>query len=449
MQQQKIYCSQIMKTVPSSLLYRKHLPILCSLFLISLILVSCVQNKTDNRILNIWVHTGSEAENQTIATQVKRFNQSENEIKVALTFIPFASYNSQVQAAALSRDLPDILEFDGPFVYNYVWQRNLIPINDIISPTVQDDLLPSIIEQGTYHNRLYSVGIFDSGLGIYGNRKQLEAAGVRIPENNTDAWTVEEFNQVLAKLAKKDPNQDGHVLDLKLNYTGEWFTYGFAPIIHSAGGSLLNARGDSFQANEAINSPESIKAINHLQSWFKNGYIEANIDDAAFTTGRVALSWVGHWVYPGYVKALGTDLVLLPLPNFGTGSKSGQGSWNWGITTNCHNPKAAMKFLEFLLQPQEVLAMTDANGAVPGTKTAIAQSPLYQPGGPLRLFFTQLLNGNTVPRPRTPGYAVVTSAFQQAFNNIRNGLDVEKALNKAAITIDIDIEDNQGYPQVN
>ncbi len=425
--------------------YRKYLRItlLFSLFLITSIACGRVSNEDT---LNVWAHAGQEAERQTIAAQVERFNQSQNDINVALTFIPEGSYNSQIQAAALAKDLPDILEFDGPFLYNYVWQQNLIPMDQMISPEVLDDLLPSIIEQGTYGDRLYSVGTFDSGLGLYGNRKILEAAGVRIPQGNADAWTLEEFNQVLATLAQKDP--DRKVIDLKLNYSGEWITYGFAPIIHSAGGSLLQVSGDSLQADGAINGPEAVAAMQQLQSWFENGYVDPNIDDAAFTSGRVALSWVGHWVYPSYSQALGDDLVLLPLPNFGTGSKTGQGSWNWGISSNCENPKVAMQFLEFLLQPKEVLAMSNANGAVPASKRAIAQSPLYQEGGPLRLFSAQLLHRKTVPRPRTPGYAVVTSAFQQAFNNIRNGMDVEKALNKAAIIIDIDIEDNQGYPNV-
>ena len=36
--------------------------------------------------------------------------------------------------------------------------------------------------------------------------------------------TVPEFNRILAALASADP--DGQVLDLKLNYTGEWYSYG-------------------------------------------------------------------------------------------------------------------------------------------------------------------------------------------------------------------------------
>jgi multiple sugar transport system substrate-binding protein len=411
-------------------------------------LESCQSKSSDNGTLQVWVHSGQESERQVIEEQAKRFNASQNAVKVQLTFIPEGSYNSQVQAAALSKDLPDVLEFDGPFVYNYVWQKNLVPMNALISESVRKDLLPSILSQGTYRGKLYSVGTFDSGLGLYGRRSQLEAAGVRIPTVNKDAWTVAEFNQILAALAKKD--RDRQVLDLKLNNRGEWFTYGFSPVLQSAGGDLIQ-RNDYKKADGSLNSPTAVAALKELQGWIQKGYVDPNIDDAAFTSGKVALSWVGHWVYKDYAKAVGKDLVVLPLPNFGTGSKTAQGSWNWGITTNCKGQncqRSAMHFLEFLLRPKEVLAMANANGAVPGTKQAIAQSKLYAPGGPLHLFAAQLLAGQTVPRPQTPAYPVITSAFQEAFANARNGLDVKTALDKAVTTIDLDIQDNQGYPEV-
>ena len=40
----------------------------------------------------------------------------------------------------------------------------------------------------------------------------------------------------------------------------------------------------------------------------------------------------------------------MPLPDFGQGSKTGQGSWNWGITAGSKHPQAAVEFLRFLLQ---------------------------------------------------------------------------------------------------
>ncbi|NET56660.1 MAG: sugar ABC transporter substrate-binding protein [Symploca sp. SIO2E6] len=419
----------------------RWLSILTVLFLF---LSGCSKTPPSDTI-QVWAHSGPEAERQTIEQQIQSFNASQQEMTVELKFLSEGSYNSQVQAAAISGDLPDVLEFDGPFVYNYVWQGNLIPLDELLTPELRENLLPSVISQGTYQDCLYSLGTFDSGLGLYGNRSLLEAAGVRIPEVNEDAWTAEEFQEVLASLAEKD--QDGQVLDLKLNYRKEWFTYGFSPIIQSAGDDLIN-RNDYQSAEGVINGPSAIAAMKELQSWMQQGYIDPNIDDAAFTEGRVALSWVGHWAYQDYLQAIGDDLVLLPLPDFGEGSKTGQGSWNWGITSKSRNPKEAMQFLEFLLQTDEVLAMTNANGAVPATKTAIAQSPLYAEGGPLHLFSSQLLMGNSVPRPQTPAYPVITSIFQQAFADIRHGTDVTTALNKAAAAIDQDIKDNEGYRSV-
>ncbi|HDJ85552.1 MAG TPA: hypothetical protein ENG84_02540 [Gammaproteobacteria bacterium] len=71
------------------------------------------------------------------------------------------------------------------------------------------------------------------------------------------------------------------------------------------------------------------------QSWFREGYVDPNLDGAAFTGGRVALAWGGHWNYPCYHRALGRDLVLMPLPRFGPRLVTDSGSWNWGITIAC------------------------------------------------------------------------------------------------------------------
>ena len=398
----------------------------------------------DSANLRVWVHSGQPGEQRVIQDQVARFNAAQNEVKVELTVIPEGGYNAQIQAAALAGDFPDLLEFDGPFVYRYIWQGYLRALDDLLPDTVRTDLLASIVQQGTYQGRLFSVGTFDSGLGLWADRKRLEAVGARIPALAEKAWTVDEFDRLLRQLAVDDP--DGAVIDLKLNYTGEWYTYAFSPVLQSAGADLIS-RNRTPISSGVLDSPQAVAALRYLQTWIQSGLVDPNLDDAAFTHRRVALSWVGHWEYPRYREALGEDLVLLPLPDFGRGSRTGQGSWNWGITTNCRNPEAAAQFLTFLLQPQEVLAMTGANGAVPATQSAIAASALFHPGGRLHLFVQQLRE-SAVPRPRTPAYPFITSAFQQAFADIRNGRPVSEALHNAAMLIDQDIEDNRGYPPV-
>ena len=89
--------------------------------------------------------------------------------------------------------------------------------------------------------------------------------------------------------------------------------------------------------------------------------------------------------------------------------------------------------------------MSNANGTVPGTHSALHLSKYYGKNGELRLFADQLLQGTAVPRPKTPAYPIITTAFQQAFQQIRHGANVKQVLDSAAQEIDQDIRDNQGY----
>jgi multiple sugar transport system substrate-binding protein len=410
-----------------------------------LIVAACSDGKSSGESgvvqVTAWFHTGQQAERDTIEAQVARFNSRQDTIRVVLTHIPEGSYNGQVQAAALARDLPDVLELDGPFLFNYAWQGHLRPLDHLLPDALRSDLLPSIIAQGSYRGRLYALGTFDSGLGLFGSRRALRTVGARIPRSPEDAWSVSEFTALLGQLARNDP--DRAVLDLKLNYPGEWFTYAFSPVLQSAGGDLIDRA--ELVAQGTLNGPASVFALETLQAWIVDGYVDPNVDDTAFTSRRVALSWSGHWDYRRYRDTLGDDLVVLPLPDFGRGSRSGQGSWVWAITSRSPRIESAAAFLRFLLRPEEVLAMAAANAAVPGTHTAAAQSELYAEGGDARLFYTQLTEGISVPRPRTPAYPIITSAFQEAFTAIRAGESVQAALDVAAALIEEDIRDNRGY----
>jgi multiple sugar transport system substrate-binding protein len=397
------------------------------------------------RELSVWAHAGRESERVTLEAQLRRFEARHPDVLVRLTFIPEGAYNGQVQAAALAGRLPDVLELDGPYLYSHAWQGGLRPLDDLLPAAVREDLLPSLITQGTWRGRLYGVGMFDSGLGLWADRRALERAGVRIPSGPDDAWDATEFRRVLEDLAGVSP--DGHVLDLKLNYADEWFTYAFSPLIQSAGADLVR-RGHGQRASGILDSPAAVRAMGEVRHWIESGYVDPNLDDAAFVQGRVALAWGGHWNYPAYRAALGDDLLLLPLPRMGPRLVTGQGSWQWSVTREAGDPDVAAALLAFLLEPEQVLEMSRANGAVPGTRSAVAHSPQYGSGGPLHLFVRQLEEGYAVPRPRTPAYPVITAAFARAFRDIRHGAPIEETLVRAARHIDREMAVNRSYPVV-
>ncbi|MBU4511504.1 ABC transporter substrate-binding protein, partial [bacterium] len=71
--------------------------------------------------IEVWFHSGKGEEREVLDAQVKDFNTMQNEVIVKAVRLPEGSFNEQVSAAALAGDLPDLLDFDGPFLYNYAW----------------------------------------------------------------------------------------------------------------------------------------------------------------------------------------------------------------------------------------------------------------------------------------------------------------------------------------
>jgi multiple sugar transport system substrate-binding protein len=397
--------------------------------------------------IKVWHHGGrGDGERESIAASIDKWNAMHPDMKAELVLLPEGSYNEQVQAAALAGDLPDLLDFDGPNYANYAWSGYLEPLNGIVSQAAIDNEIPSLIAQGTYppDGKLYSLGQFDSGLAIWGNKAYLEKAGVRIPTGVDDAWTMTEFEDALAKLQALPEVE--YAIDLKLSYgKGEWYTYGFSPIIQSEGADLINR--DTWKATGTLDSAGAVDGMTHFQSWVKNGYVvpASAGDDAFYGKKNAALAFVGHWMWTPHHEGLGDDLVLLPMPKFGEKQATGMGSWCWGVTSSSTHKEATGKLLEFLLTDDEILPLTNRNGAVPGTKTSVAKSDLYKEGGALRLFVDQL-NTIAVPRPAHPAYPTITSAFAQVVADVIDGADPAASLKEAAATIDQDIDDNQGYP---
>ncbi|WP_149181968.1 extracellular solute-binding protein [Streptomyces sp. TRM49041] len=390
--------------------------------------------------ITIWAHEGQDSENRALRRAVEAFNASQSDVKADLELIPGEDYTEMVARTDVS-DLPDVLEFDGPTLANFVHSQKLAPLSWYVSVSTVANATKAVQLQGTVGHQLYGLAMYDSGLGIYGNRKILDAAGVAYPTTLEDAWSAGDFTRALEDLAADDA--DGKVLDLReaSGLATEWGTYGFSPILWSAGGGLLDGSG---KASGALDSASVVAAFKTFQSW--KPY--ATPDPDAFARGGAALSWAGHWMYPAFHKALGDDLVVMPLPDFGNGPKTGQGSWSWGIGAATKNGRAAGKFLDFLLNDENVTAMTEANGAPPATVTGLDKSRLYGGKGPLRLFSEQLSApcGSVITyvdtscvattRPAVVGYPVVTREFGKALEAIHTGTEPGIALAGAARAID-------------
>jgi multiple sugar transport system substrate-binding protein len=418
--------------------------------------------------LDMTMHTGSNP-GAEMAT-VEAFNAgpgAELGVTVNVIAIGEQAYETAITSAAAAGEMPDLVDMDGPTLYPFAFNGLLRPITSCASDEKLGTFLQSIIEQGTYNGELYSLGSFESGMGLWAHKSMLEAVGARIPTGIDDAWTAEEFDKILRDLQAAGYGANGP-LDIKWHYpAGEWRAYGFAPMIQSAGGDLID-RSTMKSSSGVINGPETVGAMTQFQTWVQDGLVDLIAEDdnnvtvgpdgAANTGDETPLSWVGHWMHSLYSENLGDDLILLPLPDFGNGSKGGMGSWNWAVSSGADgipasgdevDLDAAWAFVDYATQAEAIERFVNGYGAVPPTKDLTA-FPGFQPDGDRALYIDYLMNAHSDPhlkqagslaRPATAAYLFIRDRWSEAFADIVAGADVQSTLDNIAQQIDQEIED--------
>lgn len=388
---------------------------------------------------------GPETEQAAFKGAAERFT-AETGIKVETLYTPHDVYNEKVAGLISAKDLPDIMQLDAPFLCNYVWNGYIVSVAEYIDKDIIADMTPSNIAQCTYpiDNKLYAVNHFDSTVLLYANRRYLERIGARIPKSVDDAWSVEEFEGYLAALAELPEVM--YPLDIMRAYgvKTEWGTYAFYPAFVSAGGGLIDRK--TWRSNGTLNSPESIRVAKMFQRWAQNGWIvpASAGDNLLFNENRdAAIAWCGHWMWPGAYASLGDDLIALPLPDFGNGTVTPNGTWILAITKDA-NKETVGKFISYMLKNRQFLDEWQAINSYPALKSWAARYETYS--NPNKMAIAAEQANYAVARPPHPAYPTITSAFMKAFDDILSGADVKSALDKAADMIDEDIEDHDGYP---
>ena len=375
-------------------------------------------------MIRVWCHQGQEAENRAMREMAGAFNaaHAERGVRVAITFFPDFQYGEKIAIAAAARDLPDVLDLDGPTVARFATAGVLQPIDRWFARQDLEDFLPTIIEQGTIDGRLYALGAFDSAAVLYYDRAMLARANVE-PPPFPRGWTWDEFLDACAALraANIEP------VALHMNESAdEWFTYAFLPVVWSAGGRIIDAEAD--RVTGALTSAETVHGAERWQTLFQRGFAAANpIDPDPFGNGATAMDWSGHWMARSHAKNKGENLGVMPLPTLGDKPVAPCGSWCWGMTSSARKPELAALWLRWATDPvQGVERIVRASGAVPARRSAFAAFPEY--GEPPYQLFRYQLENFARARPRTPFYATLTMQFAGALRDIAQGTDVAARL---------------------
>ena len=395
--------------------------------------------------LSIWVHSIEDTpEGQSYRKSVEAFNEKFNGTYFAdIEFIPRndsgGGYSDKVNASVLSGGLPDVLTVDGPNIAAYAANGIIQPLAEL-SEEERGIYLDSILEQGTFNDKLYALGAMESSVGLYYNKAILREAGIEVPKAG-QPWSFSEFLEILEKLKPTMDGKNGYPLDMTFP-VGEASIYYFAPFIWSNGGELVS--DDGLTVDGYFNSDTNVETMKYFRDLVDKKYMSSVPISNLFESGRAAFKFDGAWevntIYTSY-----PDIELGVAPYIVGDDWNGErytptGSWAFAASSGSKNIEGATELVKWMSGVESGLDLYRQTKSLPSTYEAYNYITDFTDDENYKALYEQLRDFGH-PRPKTPAYPQLSSSVQQSLENIAiSGMGAAEQLKKSTERINAKLE---------
>ena len=386
--------------------------------------------------LSIWVHSIEDTdEGRCYRESVDSFNEAYNGKYFAdIEFIPRndsgGGYSDKINASVMSGDLPDVLTVDGPNIAAYAENGIIQPLADLTEDE-KGVYLDSILQQGTYNNKLYALGAMESSVGLYYNKDILEEAGIEVPDAD-HPWTQSQFLEILEQLKPIMDEKGGYAIDMTFP-VGEATIYYYAPFFWSNGGDLVDDTGLSVDG--VFNSKENAKTVTYFRTLLENGCMSKVPIDHLFESGRAAFKIDGAWevntMYTSYPDVSFGVAPYVVGDNWNGERYAPTGSWAFAASSKTEHIDGATELVKWMSGVESGKRLWEKSKSFPSTYEAFESIDVFQTDENYKALYYQLSTYGH-PRPKTPAYPQVSTSFQQVLeNSVLSGYDPQEQLDKA------------------
>jgi multiple sugar transport system substrate-binding protein len=345
---------------------------------------------------------------------VKKFNDSHPQGKVTFHELPDnadAQRQQMIQNTQIKNPQMAVLSVDVVWTAEFAANGYVEALPADQFPTT--GFLKAAVDSATYFNKLYAYPSTSDGGLLYYRTDLLKKYGIAKPPST--------FDEMKADCAKIQAGEN----DSKLNcFAGQYnkyegLTVNFAEAVNGAGGVIIGDDG-----KPAVNSPEAVKGLSTLASWFKDGTIpkgaitwQEEQGRQAFQNGTLIFHRNWGYVYSLAAKTDGSSKIVgkyavAPLPGITGPGVSSLGGHNYAIAKNAENKGTAVDFLKFMSSEEIQKNNALATSSAPTIEKLYTDADLTKkyPVYPTLLKSIQ----GAKPRPKAVKYGDVTLAIQDA-----------------------------------
>ncbi len=356
-----------------------------------------------------------------------KFMVANPDIKLEVERVPFNELYRKIAVSVATGTSYDAIYVDGPMTKSYAKNGILIPLDPYFSKAELADFFPSSIEECSADGRLYAIPERQSATAVLFNKKLLAATGIIIPERLENAWSMDQFLDVLKKVTKKDAT--GKVLVWGMVQMSKYRLYSDYSFIRSNG---ADKNSPVFKALDATNKtvsgyldhPDSIAALKFWQDLHQVYQVMPTQQSPDMFENGLSVFYQCSDIAVGRLRKDFPTLEwgAMPQPFFKTPIVH-TGSFHWGIMDKSQNQAAAVKFLKYVTSREALTEFHLGIGQLPPRKSIFESVDSYK-NYPQKLFADSLMKWG-VPRPQTPAYSEYENFMFLMLKDIILGADVK------------------------
>lgn len=350
----------------------------------------------------------------------------------------FYSFNDlfeviETKSASGSADF-DVMSVDVTYVAKYGSSGYLEPLDDYFSDEEKAEWDEASYQAGVWEDVMYAAPMNTSTQELYYNKTLLDEAGVTLPENDAENRLTYEEVADLAKQVQEKLDPDGSKGLIGFDFQQVSRVYQMNMLANSMGGA--NIGDDGYTLDGVVNTEPWIKAMTWYQNLVKDGIASQGYDadqlPDQFYAGNMVFMMGGTWTPVSMQTDDEIGCTYAPcFEGYEDQVATATGSWYFGVNSQSKNKDAAAEFVKWFTLGKGSDMWLDINGDVPSRldkQQEIADDP--DASQDMKIAAYEAAN-TAVPRAVTPVFGEYSTALDQAWEDVRNGADVEETLENA------------------
>ncbi|MCL1854693.1 MAG: extracellular solute-binding protein [Clostridia bacterium] len=355
--------------------------LLTALMICGLVLGASAEEPT---VVKFWSHHNA-AWNSSYEGLIAEFEAANPDVKVEYTIFPYEDFEAKMQTSLIAGDGgADVYEVWGGWMLDFIDAGALCETPEKFVADLRKDAFPPVLGTLQKDGKIYGAPVefnVEYG-GLLVNKKLFEENGIAYPATWADVMDI--ARQVAVK--------NGEVMEMRgLEYAHlDGLLNNFMAMILQKGAYYVDADGKL-----DFNTPEAAEAMTELVSYVKDDNV-TNLDVSyAHSEDIDGFDYIcmdecymvtrGPWVIAEcietYGKELGVDIDYIAQPAFYPDSGipqlwTAETGWSLCVSANTQVADAAWRFVEFLLEPENLVRHNINCAQLPPRASEISD-PLY------------------------------------------------------------------------